>query len=88
MPGIKLTNKIRVIFLNFVEREGTPRHLAAQELNEHLTSNGMILTRDAYLSARRTGSPLVLGNRAARLALWQLLQNAVNHATFEQELAA
>lgn len=84
---MKLTNDIRVTFLNFAEREGIPRHLAAQELYEHLTINGHIRLRDSYLTVRRVGSPLVLGNRAARLSLYMLLENAINHATFFAEAA-
>lgn len=79
----RATSQVRHIFIEFAHRDGILREHAADELNRHLTVNGFIRTRESYLVMRRTGSPLHLGDRAGRARLYSTLENAINHATFE-----
>lgn len=79
----RITGQMRHIFIEFAHRDGIPREHAADELSRHLTINGLIRTRESYLVMRRTGSPLHLGDRAGRARLYSTLENAINHATFE-----
>lgn len=71
----------RLIFIEFMVRDGFDRKVAEVEFDEFLTINGVKRTKDSYLMMSHIGS-MILTNRAGRMSIYMTFENAVNHATF------
>ena len=79
--------KLKEIMVNFLQRDfGFSESEARQEL-EFLFSNSLPVTRDYYRTVSRVGATVAL-NRKLRDDIWESLENAKNHASFDSFIVA
>jgi hypothetical protein len=80
---MKTPTNTRFVFIEFAARDlGLTREEAAFEFDNFLTINGMVRTKDSYLTILRSGAKLVT-NRLMRSRIYSTFENAINHAEFQ-----
>lgn len=74
--------KLAHTFVGFMVRDnGFTAADAKAELNFLLMDSNVAMTKDYYLTARRTGLSKAI-NRAQRAKVYMTFENAINHITF------
>lgn len=78
--------RFEIIFGSFLERAYS-NTLSNKEIMFEIRTLRKCNSLDDYLRISRKGTTLVL-NRAKRISIWGLYQNAQNHACIEAEMQA
>ena len=81
-----IAHTVKEIMVNFLRREHFLESEARYELG-FLFFNELPVTKEYYLNVRRIGAKVTL-NRAERLEVWELFENAKNHANFDGFIVA
>lgn len=72
---------LKEIIVNFLQRDYSFTEAEARAELEVLFINNRPVTRDYYLTVRRTGLK-VIGGRAVRASIYETFKNSQNHASF------